>query len=182
MVGLPSPITGSPHKEPEKPRAPRLRGFFFIYFGLSTAGTLEPLAFAGARIDLGCQCASASPPGTSTRSDSKSIWWAVSPGPIGRTSSACKRSNASRASFPSSSSARSAFPHIAVAGQKGYHGVAILSRLPFTLDERRDICGRGHARHLSVTPRRRKADRAAQHLRAGGRRRSRSRAQREIPP
>jgi exodeoxyribonuclease-3 len=43
------------------------------------------------------------------------------------------------------------FPHIAVAGQKGYHGVAILSRLPFKLDERRDMCGRGHARHLSVT-------------------------------
>jgi exodeoxyribonuclease-3 len=43
------------------------------------------------------------------------------------------------------------FPHIAVAGQKGYHGVATLSRLPFTLKERRDICGRGHARHLSVT-------------------------------
>jgi exodeoxyribonuclease-3 len=42
------------------------------------------------------------------------------------------------------------FPHIAVAGQKGYHGVATLSRLPFTLLERRDICGRGHARHLSV--------------------------------
>ena len=42
------------------------------------------------------------------------------------------------------------FPHIAVSGQKGYHGVAILSRLPFTLVERRDICGRGHARHLSV--------------------------------
>jgi len=42
------------------------------------------------------------------------------------------------------------FPHIAVAGQKGYHGVAILSRLPFTFLERRDICGRGHARHLSV--------------------------------
>ncbi len=42
------------------------------------------------------------------------------------------------------------FPHIAVSGQKGYHGVAILSRLPFTHIERRDICGRGHARHLSV--------------------------------
>ena len=42
------------------------------------------------------------------------------------------------------------YPHIAVAGQKGYHGVATLSRLPFTLQERRDICGRGHARHLSV--------------------------------
>ena len=42
------------------------------------------------------------------------------------------------------------FPHIAVCGQKGYHGVAILSRLPFIRIERRDICGRGHARHLSV--------------------------------
>ena len=42
------------------------------------------------------------------------------------------------------------FAHIAVAGQKGYHGVATLSRIPFTLIERRDICGRGHARHLSI--------------------------------
>ena len=42
------------------------------------------------------------------------------------------------------------FPHIAVAGQKGYHGVATLSRLPFKLGERRDLCGRGHARHLSI--------------------------------
>lgn len=43
------------------------------------------------------------------------------------------------------------FPHIAVSGQKGYHGVAILSRLPFGGVNRRDICGRRHARHLSVT-------------------------------
>jgi exodeoxyribonuclease-3 len=43
------------------------------------------------------------------------------------------------------------FPHVAVSGQKGYHGVAILSRIPFKREERRDICGRGHARHLSVT-------------------------------
>src|SRR3990172_10442214 len=42
------------------------------------------------------------------------------------------------------------FSHVAVSGQKGYHGVAILSRLPFAAVERRDICGRGHARHLSV--------------------------------
>jgi len=42
------------------------------------------------------------------------------------------------------------FPHIAVSGQKGYHGVATLSRLPFKLGERRDLCGRGHARHISV--------------------------------
>ena len=42
------------------------------------------------------------------------------------------------------------FPHVAVSGQKGYHGVAILSRSPLKREERRDICGRGHARHLSV--------------------------------
>jgi exodeoxyribonuclease-3 len=52
--------------------------------------------------------------------------------------------------FPGLELAALGFPHIAVSGQKGYHGVAILSRLPFTLSERRDICGRGHARHLSV--------------------------------
>ena len=43
------------------------------------------------------------------------------------------------------------FSHVAISGQKGYHGVAVLSRLPFDEVERRDICGRGHARHLSVT-------------------------------
>ena len=42
------------------------------------------------------------------------------------------------------------FPHVAISGQKGYHGVATLSRIPFTLIETRDICGRGHARHISV--------------------------------
>jgi len=42
------------------------------------------------------------------------------------------------------------FPHIAVSGQKGYHGVATLSRVPFTRTRRRDICGRGQARHLEV--------------------------------
>jgi exodeoxyribonuclease III len=42
------------------------------------------------------------------------------------------------------------FSHVAIAGQKGYHGVATLSRIPFIPIERRDICGRGHARHLSV--------------------------------
>ena len=48
-------------------------------------------------------------------------------------------------------SARSASTISAIAGQKGYHGVAVLSRIPFTKVQRRDICGRGHARHLSVT-------------------------------
>jgi exodeoxyribonuclease-3 len=36
-------------------------------------------------------------------------------------------------------------------GQKGYHGVATISRLPLTeLVERRDYCGVGDARHVSV--------------------------------
>ena len=43
------------------------------------------------------------------------------------------------------------FDHVAISGQKGYHGVAVLSRIPFAKIQRRDICGRGHARHLSVT-------------------------------
>jgi len=53
--------------------------------------------------------------------------------------------------FPTRELGALGFSHIAVAGQKGYHGVATLSRIPFTLNERRDICGRGHARHLAIT-------------------------------
>ncbi|MGO8842915.1 MAG: exodeoxyribonuclease III [Methyloceanibacter sp.] len=53
-------------------------------------------------------------------------------------------------SFPELPLRALGFDHVAIAGQKGYHGVATLSRIPFTLVERRDICGRGHARHLSV--------------------------------
>jgi len=54
-------------------------------------------------------------------------------------------------SFPELALRALGFEHVAVAGQKGYHGVATLSRIPFSRIERRDICGRGHARHLSVT-------------------------------
>jgi exodeoxyribonuclease-3 len=53
--------------------------------------------------------------------------------------------------FPEPALRALGFEHIAVSGQKGYHGVAILSRIPFQSVRRRDICGRGHARHLSVT-------------------------------
>jgi exodeoxyribonuclease-3 len=52
--------------------------------------------------------------------------------------------------FPLQAAQALGFPHIAVCGQKGYNGVAILSKLPFSPGEKRDICGRGHARHLSV--------------------------------
>jgi exodeoxyribonuclease-3 len=53
-------------------------------------------------------------------------------------------------SFPELALRALGFDHVAVSGQKGYHGVAILSRIPFRSVKRRDICGRGHARHLSV--------------------------------
>jgi exodeoxyribonuclease III len=53
-------------------------------------------------------------------------------------------------SFPELPLRALGFGHVAIAGQKGYHGVAILSRLPFSSVKRRDICGRGQARHLSI--------------------------------
>lgn len=43
------------------------------------------------------------------------------------------------------------YEHIVIHGQKGYHGVATISRLPLTeLVERRDYCSVGDARHVSV--------------------------------
>ncbi len=40
------------------------------------------------------------------------------------------------------------YPHIAYAGQKGYNGVAILSRVPFQAGRRRRWCERADCRHL----------------------------------
>ncbi|MFN8831312.1 MAG: exodeoxyribonuclease III [Labrys sp. (in: a-proteobacteria)] len=42
------------------------------------------------------------------------------------------------------------FEHIAFNGQRGYHGVAIFSRLPFETVEKREFCGKGDARHIGV--------------------------------
>lgn len=53
--------------------------------------------------------------------------------------------------FPSSPLTALGYKHIAMHGQKGYHGVATISRLPLhELVDRRDYCGVGDARHLSV--------------------------------
>ena len=52
--------------------------------------------------------------------------------------------------FPLAALQALGFPHIAVCGQKGYHGVATLSRIPFSRADRKDICGRGQERHLAV--------------------------------
>jgi exodeoxyribonuclease-3 len=52
--------------------------------------------------------------------------------------------------FPAKDLVRLGYKHIAVSGQKGYHGVAIVSKLPFADIAKRDFCGKGDARHLSV--------------------------------
>jgi len=53
--------------------------------------------------------------------------------------------------FPGKPFARLGYVHQAVHGQKGYHGVAILSRLPLDDVSPRDWCGMGDSRHLAAT-------------------------------
>ncbi|TDR85186.1 exodeoxyribonuclease III [Enterovirga rhinocerotis] len=43
------------------------------------------------------------------------------------------------------------YPHIAQVGQKGYNGVAILSRFPFASVDPQAWCERSDARHIAVT-------------------------------
>ena len=52
--------------------------------------------------------------------------------------------------FPAKDFDAFGYPHHAIAGQKGYHGVAILSRIPFTEIDKTDWCGKGDARHVRV--------------------------------
>ncbi len=54
------------------------------------------------------------------------------------------------ANFPHGAFQDVGYPHIAIWGQKGYHGVAVVSRLPFAGSSTRDFCAKGHARHLCV--------------------------------
>ena len=53
--------------------------------------------------------------------------------------------------FPSKAFRKAGYEHIAFHGQKGYHGVATVSRIPFRDEERRDFCEKGDTRHLAVT-------------------------------
>ncbi|MCW5696941.1 MAG: exodeoxyribonuclease III [Bauldia sp.] len=53
--------------------------------------------------------------------------------------------------FPRASFRRRGYPHIAVNGQRGYHGVAIVSRRPFLTESNRGFCGIDDARHIAVT-------------------------------
>ncbi len=54
------------------------------------------------------------------------------------------------AEFPFSGFRECGYEHIAINGQKGYHGVAIASRVPLADIGRRDFCDKGDARHLGV--------------------------------
>jgi len=52
--------------------------------------------------------------------------------------------------FPRKRFRRLGYEHVALNGQKGYHGVAVLSRLPFERFEVRSFCGQSDCRHVSA--------------------------------
>ena len=52
--------------------------------------------------------------------------------------------------FPYSAFRELGYDHIEIHGQKGYHGVAVVSRRPLAESRRRDFCAKGDARHLCV--------------------------------
>jgi exodeoxyribonuclease-3 len=52
--------------------------------------------------------------------------------------------------FPLADLRKMGFDHIAIHGQKGYHGVAIASRYAFRNPERKPFFGKEDARHISV--------------------------------
>jgi len=53
--------------------------------------------------------------------------------------------------FPLKRFKRLGYTHFALNGQKGYHGVAIVSRLPFDAIDIRGFCGKTDCRHIAVT-------------------------------
>ncbi len=53
--------------------------------------------------------------------------------------------------FPRDAFIDMGYPHLAVNGQKGYHGVATISRIPLKKQTVREFCNKGDTRHISVT-------------------------------
>src|SRR6202451_4728538 len=53
--------------------------------------------------------------------------------------------------FPLKRFKRLGYEHIAINGQKGYHGVAVISRLPLDQFNKTSYCGKTDCRHVSVT-------------------------------
>lgn len=54
------------------------------------------------------------------------------------------------ANFPEKAFKAAGYDHIAINGQKGYHGVATVSRLPLSNIEKREFCQMGDSRHIAV--------------------------------
>jgi exodeoxyribonuclease-3 len=54
------------------------------------------------------------------------------------------------AEFPAAAFAEAGFPHLRIAGQKGWHGVAIASRLPIEDAPVLSVCREGHARVIGA--------------------------------
>src|SRR5205085_12245960 len=52
--------------------------------------------------------------------------------------------------FPLKRLKRLGYPHVALNGQKGYHGVAIISPLPFEATDIRTFCHKIDSRHIAV--------------------------------
>jgi exodeoxyribonuclease-3 len=57
------------------------------------------------------------------------------------------------ANFPFAAFREAGYPHVEIHGQKGYHGVALVSRLPLEAVDKRQFCGKGDARHIAATVR-----------------------------
>src|SRR5712675_2604809 len=53
--------------------------------------------------------------------------------------------------FPLKRFKRLGYEHAALNGQKGYHGVAVLSRVPFESVTIDNFCGKEDCRHIAVT-------------------------------
>ncbi|CAH1679305.1 Exodeoxyribonuclease III [Hyphomicrobiales bacterium] len=53
--------------------------------------------------------------------------------------------------FPSATFKALGYHHMALNGQKGYHGVAVLSRLPFASTNIMGFCDKNDSRHIAVT-------------------------------
>ena len=53
--------------------------------------------------------------------------------------------------FPLKRFKRFGYEHVALNGQKGYHGVVVLSRLPFEAHSIEAFCGKTDCRHVGVT-------------------------------
>ena len=53
--------------------------------------------------------------------------------------------------FPAKALREAGYEHQAVSGQSGYHGVAIVSRLPLKTVEKREFCSKGDCRHIAAS-------------------------------